>query len=376
MAEDFRVLIAAHIRWHNAEAEYAHRLARGLAARGVRAVIWGRPGSPILERAIADNIPVAAGPDPASLDPAKMYACARFVRELVMRGGFHVVNAQRSEGYPLIAWAARRAGAAVVRTRGDMRAPRMALLNREVYGRWTDFVITGNDLIKEELEVRLGLPGNKVRTVRFGIRPGEVRPAESAKAARARLGIPPRAPVVGVMGRLGKVKGQEFVLKAADRVVEKVPEARFLIIYRDVEDSDEFLPALRRSPHGGRFVLVGPGADHISAMQLADVAVIPSVGSEAHCRVALEWMDLKKPLVGSRVGVIPEIIVHGTTGFLVQPRYSDTIAHCLIELLTAPERARRMGESGRRRLIERFSEESMVEENLEVFRRAARERGR
>ncbi|HUT55994.1 MAG TPA: glycosyltransferase family 4 protein [bacterium] len=376
MADDFRVLIAAHIRWHNAEAEYAHRLARGLWARGVKAVIWGRAGSPLLDRAAADNIPVVAAGDPASLDPARMYATARLARELVTRGGFSVVNAQRSEGFPLIAWAARRAGAAVVRTRGDMRLPRMALVNREVYRRLTDFVISGNDLIKEELHVRLGLPEDKVRTVHFGIRPGEVTPEADERTARAALGLGPEARVVGVMGRLGPVKGQEFVLKAADQVVEKVPDVRFLIIYRDVEDSDKFLPALRRSRHRGRFVLVGPGADHVSAMQLAEVAVVPSVGSEAHCRVALEWMDLKKPVIGSRVGVIPEIIVHGATGFLVQPRYSDTIAHCLIELLTSPQRARRMGLAGRQRLIERFSEESMVDENLEVFRRAASERGR
>jgi glycosyltransferase involved in cell wall biosynthesis len=370
-ANGLRVLIAAHIRFHNAEAEYAHRLARGLTQRGIKVAVWGKPGSPLLERAEADGIPAIAGPDPGSLDPAEIYRAARFLRELIGRGGFQVVNAHRSEGFPVIAAAARQAGAAVVRTRGDMRAPRMAALNRIIYRRFTDFVVTGNDLIKEELHVRLGLAEDKVRTIHFGIRPGEVRPEADPGAARRELRISPDERVVGVMGRLGPVKGQEFVLKAAEQVAARVPDVRFLVIYRDVEDSDKFRSALRMSRRRERFVLVGPGRNHVDAMQLAEVAVIPSVGSEAHCRVALEWMDLGKPVIGSRVGVIPEIIAHGSTGFLTQPRYCDTIARCLIELLTAPERARRMGEAGRRRLIERFTEDRMTNENLEVMLRAA-----
>jgi glycosyltransferase involved in cell wall biosynthesis len=102
-------------------------------------------------------------------------------------------------------------------------------------------------------------------------------------------------------------------------------------------------------------------------MQLCEAAVIPSVGSEAHCRVALEWMDLGVPVIGSRVGAIPEIVDHGVTGFLVQPRYSDTIADCILQLLNDPERARRMGNEGRRRLAELFTEDRMVAANLRAL---------
>jgi glycosyltransferase involved in cell wall biosynthesis len=375
VTEDLRVLIAAHIRWYNAEAEYAHRLARGLVERGTKAVVWGRPGSPLVMACERDDIPCVTAADPGSIEPDKILETARLLRDLIKKGGFSVVNALRSEGYPIIARTARKAGAFVVRTRGDMRPPKFAALNGMVYRRWTDRVVVANDLLREELILRLGLPENKVRTIRLGINPEEVAPSEDPEAVRRRLGVRNGERVVGVMGRLGPVKGQEFVLKAADKILEKAPDTRFLIIYRDIEESDKFLPALRNSPHRNRFVFVGPKRGHLEAMQVADLAVIPSVGSEAHCRVALEWMALGKPMIGSRVGVIPEIIEHGTTGFLVQPRYSDTLAECIVELLLNPGRAKRMGEAGRQRLIERFTEERMVEENLEVFRQAT-EKGR
>jgi len=365
-----KVLFPAHIKWYNAEAEYLHRLARGMRRRGHAPVIWGRPGSPLLSRAAADGVETVEWGDPASTDPAKLITTARFMERLIREGGFDLVNAHRSEGFPVLAWTARKAGAPMIRTRADMRTPRLAFLNGAMHRRLTAAVITANDILRDEIMLRFDLAPDRVTTIRMGIRPGEMTPARGKDEAKKELGIGPQEKVVGVMGRLGPVKGQEFLLRAAPRIIEALPETRFLVIYPDVEGSDKFLPALQRSPIKDRFVFAGPRPDRADLMQLADVAVIPSVGSEAHCRVALEWMDLSVPLVGSRVGVIPEIIDHGATGFLVQPRYSETIADCLIELLSNTDRARRMGEAGRQRLEREFTEDAMVEANLEVFEKA------
>lgn len=370
MVSPIKVLISAHIRWFNAEADYVYRLARGLLDRGHPAVIWGRPGSPLIQKAESDGLPVLTFGDPVSLDPGKIRATMNAVRELIRHQGFQVLNAHRSEGYPVIARAATGAGAAVVRTRADMRPPKLAALNRQVYKRWTRRVIVANDLLRENLLLRLKLPAERVTTVRLGIRPEEAQPTLSREAARIEMDLKPEDRVVGVMGRLGPVKGQETVLKAAEQVLAAVPEARFLMIFRDVEEEDKFLPSLRASAHRKRFILVGPRSCPADVMQLAEVAVIPSVGSEAHCRTALEWMALGVPVIGSRVGVIPELIVHGDTGFLVQPRYADTFAACITELLQNPDRGRAMGQAGRQRLLDLFTEDRMVDDNLEVFAQA------
>ena len=362
-----RLLFCAHIRWYNAEAEYVHRLARGALERGCEVLLWGKPGSPLLEKARSDGIPILAFGDPGSLNPAMMSAVHRAASDLVREGRFQVVNALRSEGFPLIAAAARSAGARVVRTRADMRPPKLVPLNRLLHRNYADLVIAANDLIREELLVRLKLPPERVRTVRFGIDPAELEPGPGDPALARELGLKPTDRVVGLMGRLGRVKGQEFALRAAEEVSARVPEARFLVIYRDVEDSDRFLSELSRSKLRDRFVLVGPRPAHREVMRLCEVALIPSVGSEANCRVALEWMALAVPVIGSRVGVIPELIEHGTTGFLVQPRYGETLARCLIELLKNPARARAMGEAGRQRLLSHFTQDHMVEQSLSAF---------
>jgi len=368
--------MSAHIRWYNAEAEYAHRLARGLYQKGIRTVIWGLADSPLINRARQDGIPVITSGNPGSLNPSDWRATTNYLQRMIKDGGIDVFNAVRSEGYPLVARAACRAGATVVRTRGDMRLPKLSLLNRQVYKKWTHKVICSNDLLRDEITVRLKLPEGEVRTVRMGIGPDEIRPSPPPARILGELGIKPEDRVVGMMGRLGPVKGWEFVLRAADSIVSRVPDARFLVIYNDIEDSDPFLPELEKSKHKDRFILAGPRKDHHEVMKAARVAVIPSVGSEANCRVALEWMAAGIPVVGSRVGVVPEIIEHGTTGYLVQPRYSSTFADCLVELLLNDERAEYMGRAGRKRLEKEFTDSRMVEETLEIFRKARAETGR
>ncbi|MFO8057352.1 MAG: glycosyltransferase family 4 protein [bacterium] len=372
MDNPFSVLISAHIRWYNAEAEYAHRLARGLLTRGWRVIIWGLDDSPLVNRARQDGVPVITSGNPGSLNPADWRATFNYLRRVIRDGGIEVVNAMRSEGYPLVARAARRAGATVIRTRGDMRIPRLPTLNKRIYKKWTDLVISSNDLLRDELMVRLDLPADMVHTVRLGIDPEEIAPSPPSLKIQQELGLSEKDRVVGMMGRLGAVKGWEFILRGAGEILRRVPSARFLVIYRDVEKSDPFLPELAKSKFKDRFILVGPREDHREVMKAAHAAVIPSVGSEAHCRVALEWMAAGVPVVGSRVGVIPEIVEHGATGYLVQPRYSETFADCLGTLLEDPEKAESMGKKGRERLEKEFNEKRMIEETVDLYKQALR----
>ncbi len=372
MSGSLKVLIAAHIKWYNAEAEYVHRLARGLMNRGHLAMVWARPASPLALRLRQEGLPVVEAGDTGSLDPAKIVSMHKFVRDLITEGGFHLLNAHRSEGFPVIARAASKARAPVVRTRAESRMPRLLPVNRRVHKWWSDWIITSSERLREELVIRLGIEEERTRVIRFGIGNNELKPGWSRERARKELGISDGERVAAVAARFQPVKGHEFFLKAAEEVANRFPRSRFLLLYKSIEPSDIFMPMLKRSPLRDRFILVGPRNDHVNYMQAADVAVIPSVGSEAHCRVALEWMALRIPVIGSRVGVIPEIIEHGDTGFLVQPRYSEAMAECIMRLFEDPELAERMGQAGRQRLEAEFSEERMIEENLEVFRKAVR----
>jgi starch synthase len=82
------------------------------------------------------------------------------------------------------------------------------------------------------------------------------------------------------------------------------------------------------------------------------------------------------PVVASRVGGIPEVVLDGETGWLVEPGDATALGQALREALADPERARRMGEAGRRRVEAQFAWDRIADRTLAVYRDAIEDHGR
>ena len=102
----------------------------------------------------------------------------------------------------------------------------------------------------------------------------------------------------------------------------------------------------------------------------AAVVVVPS-RSEGLGLSALEAMAAGKPVVASAVGGLREVVIHEETGLLVPPEDPAALAAALKSLLSAPERARKMGEAGRARVETEFDVEVMREKTRAVWEEAA-----
>ena len=89
------------------------------------------------------------------------------------------------------------------------------------------------------------------------------------------------------------------------------------------------------------------------------MAVLPS-HFEGMGRVLLEAMAMEKPVVASRVGGIPDLVQHGTNGFLVAPGDVEELADALMKTLNDKGLAEKMGKAGRKMISERFSADHMV----------------
>lgn len=98
----------------------------------------------------------------------------------------------------------------------------------------------------------------------------------------------------------------------------------------------------------------------------SDIVIMPS-RIEAAAVVALEAMALNKPVIASNVGGIPEVVVDGETGILVDPDSPQALAEQIRYLITQPELAKQMGEAGGRRVREHFSEKQMVASYIDLF---------
>ncbi len=233
--------------------------------------------------------------------------------------------------------------------------------------RQVDCFLCASDAIRQML-IGDGVPAARAVTVHEGIDLERVEAAPPANL-HAELWLPHQAPIVGNVAALVAHKGQRHLIEAARLVLPQVPDARFVIA-----GEGELRPALERQikdHHLEKHVLLaGFRPDVLSVHKAFDIFVMSSV-TEGLGTSLLDAMAAGKPVVATTAGGIPEVVVHGETGFLVPPRDHDAMAGAIVTLLKDDALRQRMGEAGRARVRTIFSAERMVQDTLRVYQRVA-----
>ena len=204
---------------------------------------------------------------------------------------------------------------------------------------------------------------------------------ERRSAARARLGLPPDALVVGTVGNRNPSKGHEQLARAAAllraRDVDvhvRVLGARSPVHERSMREVDA---QVRRLGLEGHMTFTDPGEDVELLLPALDVFALTSVPrSEGAPTAIVEAMSCGLPVVTTDVGAASELVGEGTTGFVVPPLDHAALAAMLEPLLLDPELRRRLGEAGRRRAVERYTTEHSADAHALALDRAVEHRAR
>jgi glycosyltransferase involved in cell wall biosynthesis len=213
---------------------------------------------------------------------------------------------------------------------------------------------------------------SRVTVVENGVDPARFRTATDQDVARLRgeLRLPPDAPVVVAVAMLIPQKGIQYLLEAAPQVLASQPDAWFVIV-----GEGAYLPELKRIAFDlgveERVKFTGVRSDVPVFLALADVVAVPSVWHEPAGLIVLEAMASARPVVATASGGIPEYVVDGETGFLVELRNAQQLASALTSVLADPVRARAMGQAGRRRVEANFTTARWVDKTLAVYEEAA-----
>ena len=167
-------------------------------------------------------------------------------------------------------------------------------------------------------------------------------------AFRLRHGVPAGVPVVAQASWMIPEKGIQDLIDAARIVIDRVPQAHFLLA-GEGKHREEYMKRARDLGMEKHFTWTGlvhnPVADGLYAA--ADVVCQVSRWEEAFGWVIAEAMAASRPLVATHVGGIPELVADGANGFLVPVRAPDQIAQRVIQLLEDPALSARMGAAGR-----------------------------
>jgi glycosyltransferase involved in cell wall biosynthesis len=171
-------------------------------------------------------------------------------------------------------------------------------------------------------------------------------------AVRRRLDLPEDGPIFGSVGRLDRWKGFHVLLDAVPRVLERHPDATFVLVggAHELEPAyaDELHAQAARLGLNGRVRLVGQQPNPEEWMQAMDVFVHASE-NEPFGMVVIEAMALGKPVVASAEGGPTEVVTRGVDGLLAPYGDDRAVARAIVRFLDDGELRRRAGEAARLR---------------------------
>jgi len=381
-----KVLSVVHSPFFGGPHNEALRLREPLRRRGweIEVAIPDEPGS-AAARLEAEGVPVhalclsrlRASPDPRLL--------LRYARDFLPSVGA-LEAAIKATGACVVqigglvnshaAFAARRAGAAVVWQIVDSRPPPLVRRSAMVLvRRMADAVMfDGESLVglhggRASLSVPAFVYFPPVDTERF------VPSTERRCELREQLGIPVHSPVVGTVSGLNPMKGVEHFLAAAALIATERPEARFVVVGGAPASHQDYGERLRRQADSlglpNPVVFAGERPDVERWYPAFDVDLITSLPrSEGTTTTALEAQACGVPVVASRVGAVGDAVNDGVTGLLVEPERPEPIAEAVLRLLGDDALRARMGAAGREIALERFSAEQTADVYVQAYEAA------
>jgi glycosyltransferase involved in cell wall biosynthesis len=198
-------------------------------------------------------------------------------------------------------------------------------------------------------------------------------PVEAAATGDPQHPLEPAAPIVSLVGRITRWKGQHIFIQAAALVHRRIPEAKFQIVGAALFDEKEYqaeIHALAEKLDVLGYVEFAGFRNNIPQyMTTIDLLVHASITGEPFGQVIIEAMAAGKPVVATNGGGVPEIVVQGQTGYLVPMADAAAMADAICNVLGDREAARRMGEDGRRRFLDQFTIAHTVEKVQKVYDR-------
>ena len=316
------------------DASARDRLVRRLEEGGVRVRFADASGA----RAAGEQVAAWVGEDGVDLVHTHSTKPNRYARAAVLRDGAARVVAHYHNEYD------------------DKWADPDALQAERDLGARSDGLVACSQAVRAHVADRLGQPLQRITLVRNGVRLADYRSGDGWRLRRE-LGLAAGTPLVGTIGRISRQKAPLDVLHAARRVLDRVPEAVFLLV-GDTDD-EELSREVRAQAHalglGDRLRLLGHREDVADVYAALDVFVLASHW-EGFGLVLVEAMAAGTPVVATRVGAVPEVT--GTDdleeggALLVPPGRPDELAAGVVRLLEHPVQAHELAARGRQRAEE------------------------
>lgn len=329
---------------------------------GFESLLAARTGTPILAEAERRGLRVFAIPMHNRLDPISMAILWRLMR----REKIDVVNAHGSRDAWVAFLVARLLGVRTVRSRHVANPIRRHRIGQMIYGWLCDKVVTTSESIREGL-IERGVDAEKIISVPTGVEVETYAAVKRDGAIRRELGIPERAPLVGMISALRGDKGPDVFLDACNRLLDSRGDV-WCVLAGDGWMRQQLDAQLATLPQRERIVMAGYRRDIPQLLAELDVLVLAAKIPEGVPQAILQAHAARVPVVATRVGGISEVAREGETAFTAQPNDPDSLVDAVRRALEDRALAEILAANGHALVRESYSIEVMLRRMAEIYR--------
>ena len=319
-----RVLHIVNIPWYSGLAAYAEDMCRYSNDLGFKPVFAGC-GRSVLSERVSARFPFIGLAGRKGLGP--FLSVLKIFR---IAGGFDAVFAHTGSSLFIAYFATLARRARLVRVRAEAGEIKKNIFNILLHSRLRAAVAPTEAIARD-----IPLKDDRIFVLPPVVDTGLFRPSPV-----------PDDDIITVVGRLDEVKGHRVLLESLKKVRESVRNIKAVFIGREEGVTVRGLMGLAGSLGVSDCVSFRGFAsyeDVAAQMRLSKVGVIPSTGSEAVSRVALEWMASGRPVIASRVGCLPELLEGSGAGETVDPCDADMLSLSLVRMLRDRGSCEQMG---------------------------------
>jgi len=239
------------------------------------------------------------------------------------------------------------------------------LLDDKIIFKKSDKIIAVSNELGEDIKNQYKIPEDKLVVIPNGIDINKFKPM-SVEDLKKKLNLKNEKVIVSV-GTMNKQKGFHLLLKILPDILKKKKVK--LIIIGTGPHLQVFKDMAVKLNISNDVIFTGRVSDEdlLKYYNLADVFVFSTLRMEGLPLVIPEAMVCEKPVIASRIGGIPTAINNNKDGILIEPGNLKELKEKILEILDNEEKAKKLGENARRKVIERFSLDRMVEETIKVY---------
>ncbi|PYJ59280.1 MAG: hypothetical protein DME20_04455 [Verrucomicrobia bacterium] len=228
-------------------------------------------------------------------------------------------------------------------------------------------IVADASVIKRQLVEEHRVDPAKIEVIGSAVDLEKFKPPRDGTKFRREIGVGDNIPLIGNVGMIRPDKGQLVLVEAAHLVLQKRPDARFVIVGQGtgiLKRGINVRNAIDQARLADKIIMAGYRWDTPDVYAACDMIVIASLRTEASPIVLREAFASGRPVIATKVGDIPEIIENRQNGLLIQPGDSQALAAAILEFIFDPKLATHCAANGLRYATEHFSFDKMMEAKL------------